>query len=179
VLVRCKGGVCSRASSGALYIGGPRRWPRTGFFGEVYGSAGHWSGWFRSCAPACGSTDSILVLSASGYGGLGGARRNGAARARRRQGARSARAAPRRRRCMRALARRWPRGTTRSLGWRRTALSRRSAFCRPLRRYGRRRTRRHRRARAPPPPGRCQVRMRGAVQGEGAMRNVPECTVDA
>ena len=39
-LVRCRGGACSRVSSVALFIGGPRRWPWMGVSGEGYGGAG-------------------------------------------------------------------------------------------------------------------------------------------
>ena len=63
----------------------------------------------------------------------GRARRNGGGAARRRQGARSVLAGPRRRCHGRALACMRPRGEQRGVGRRRTALSRRSVPCRPPR----------------------------------------------
>ena len=59
VLERCRDGACSRASSRPLFIGGPRRWQRTGFSGEVYGGAGHWSGRIRGRAPSWGFNGSV------------------------------------------------------------------------------------------------------------------------
>ena len=95
----------------------------------------------------------------------GRARRNGGGAARRRQGARSVLAGPRRRCHGRALACMRPRGEQRGVGRRRTALSRRSAPYRPLRWFGRRKTRRRGRPRAPPMPGRRQARVRGCWPG--------------
>ena len=67
-----------------------------------------------------------------------------------------------------------PRGATRRIGRRRTALSRRSALCRPLRWFGRRKTRRRRRARVPPTPGRRQARVWSSGQAGQAASNVPK-----
>ena len=95
----------------------------------------------------------------------GRARRNGGGAARRRQGARSVLAGPRRRCHGRALACMRPRGEQRGVGRRRTALSRRSVPCRLLRGFGRRKTRRRGRPGAPPTPGRRQARVRGCWPG--------------
>ena len=95
----------------------------------------------------------------------GRARRNGGGAARRRQGARSVLAGPRRRCHGRALACMRPRGEQRGVGRRRTALSRHSVPCRLPRGFGRRKTRQRRRPGAPPTLGRCQARVRGCWPG--------------
>ena len=108
---------------------------------------------------------SHLGANRAGIWCYGRVRQNGAARARRRQGARSVLAGPRRRCHGRALACMRPRGEQRGVGRRRTALSRRSVPCWLLRGFGRRKTCGRGRPRAPPTPGRRQERVRGCWPG--------------
>ena len=144
---------------GVLYIAAPRRLPRTGFSDEVITAALRLYRRFQRLNVVVGDPWFHFGANRVGIWGFRGSSTKRAARARRRQGACSVRAAPRRRCCMRALARRWPRGATRTLGRRRTALRRRSASCQLLRRCGCRKTRRRRQARAPLMPGRRQARV--------------------
>ena len=158
---------------GVLYIAAPRRLPRTGFSGEVITAALRLHGRFQRLNVVVGDPRFRFGANRVGIWGFRGSSTERGGAGPRRQGARSARAAPRRRCCMCALARRWPRGATRTLGRRRTALCRRSASCRPLRRCGRRKTRRRRRARVPPTPGRRQARVWSSGQAGQAASNVP------
>ena len=165
--------MCTRVSSGPLYIGGPRRLPLTRITGERLRWCSARSGWLGGRASSRRFNGSVLVLNWPGFGCKGRARRNG-------DGAGPSAAESAFRACRpwwlcygRALACMRPRGEPGSDGRRRTA------FCRgvpPVGRHGRARRRRRRRrgrASALPTPGRLHARVCSFGQEEEAARNVP------